>query len=75
MRAQGWYVVCEYTPAGNVVGRQDKYFKMNVLPRDSSKATSAAAGATTQRKMSLELRITLTLMALGTVAVGMGLYT
>ncbi|KAI9931449.1 hypothetical protein MW887_010024 [Aspergillus wentii] len=31
-RAQGWYVVCEYTPAGNVVGDQDHYFKMNVQP-------------------------------------------
>lgn len=31
-RAQGWYVVCEYGPAGNVVGSDDslKYFRMNV---------------------------------------------
>ncbi|PTU23507.1 hypothetical protein P175DRAFT_0522502 [Aspergillus ochraceoroseus IBT 24754] len=34
-RAQGWYVVCEYTPAGNVVGGDkalgDKgFFKLNV---------------------------------------------
>ncbi|KAL4741065.1 CAP domain-containing protein [Aspergillus similis] len=31
-RAQGWYVVCEYMPAGNVVGADDglEYFRMNV---------------------------------------------
>ncbi|OQD83754.1 hypothetical protein PENANT_c015G02585 [Penicillium antarcticum] len=32
-RAQGWYVVCEYTPAGNVVGEHDSYFKKNVVPQ------------------------------------------
>ncbi|CBF89648.1 putative extracellular SCP domain protein Pry1 [Aspergillus nidulans FGSC A4] len=31
-RAQGWYVVCEYMPAGNVVGADDglEYFRVNV---------------------------------------------
>ncbi|KAL4748867.1 CAP domain-containing protein [Aspergillus terricola var. indicus] len=31
-RAQGWYVVCEYMPAGNVVGADDglEYFRANV---------------------------------------------
>ncbi|KAL2852524.1 CAP domain-containing protein [Aspergillus pseudoustus] len=34
-RAQGWYLVCEYIPGGNVVGGGDdenKYFRLNVLP-------------------------------------------
>lgn len=31
-RAQGWYVVCEYAPAGNVVGKGLKSFKANVRP-------------------------------------------
>ncbi|RJE23033.1 hypothetical protein PHISCL_04638 [Aspergillus sclerotialis] len=29
-RAQGWYVVCEYLPAGNVVGRNNALFRDNV---------------------------------------------
>ncbi|KAL4821589.1 CAP domain-containing protein [Aspergillus spinulosporus] len=31
-RAQGWFVVCEYMPAGNVVGGDDRleYFRVNV---------------------------------------------
>ncbi|KAL4907409.1 CAP domain-containing protein [Aspergillus multicolor] len=31
-RAQGWYVVCEYVPGGNVIGAKDKleYFRLNV---------------------------------------------
>ncbi|KAL5052155.1 CAP domain-containing protein [Aspergillus fruticulosus] len=31
-RAQGWYVVCEYMPAGNIVGANDglEYFRVNV---------------------------------------------
>lgn len=31
-RAQGWYVVCEYMPGGNVVGAKDdlEYFRTNV---------------------------------------------
>lgn len=29
-RAQGWYVVCEYWPAGNVVGNQNAFFRVNV---------------------------------------------
>ena len=31
-RAQGWYVVCEYAPAGNIVGKNLKSFKANVRP-------------------------------------------
>ena len=31
-RAQGWYVVCEYAPAGNIVGKNSKSFKANVRP-------------------------------------------
>ncbi|KAJ6087730.1 hypothetical protein N7467_006644 [Penicillium canescens] len=48
-RAQGWYVVCEYTPAGNVVGVHDSYFKKNVLPqvRDRTSSTSTSSSSTT----------------------------
>ncbi|KAJ5793315.1 uncharacterized protein N7503_009293 [Penicillium pulvis] len=42
-RAQGWYVVCEYTPPGNVVGDHDEYFKKNVRPSISSKTNSSAS--------------------------------
>ncbi|RMJ28648.1 hypothetical protein PHISP_00505 [Aspergillus sp. HF37] len=31
-RANGWFVVCEYWPAGNVVGRNKTLFMLNVLP-------------------------------------------
>lgn len=30
--AQGWYVVCEYQPAGNIVGDNNLWFKENVDP-------------------------------------------
>ncbi|KAL5336281.1 hypothetical protein BJX70DRAFT_286897 [Aspergillus crustosus] len=30
-RAQGWYVVCEYVPGGNVVGGNNRWFRENVL--------------------------------------------
>ncbi|KAJ5280594.1 hypothetical protein N7478_005966 [Penicillium angulare] len=47
-RAQGWYVVCEYTPVGNVVGDHDEYFKKNVLPSNPSHTSSTeTASATT----------------------------
>ncbi|KAL4802795.1 CAP domain-containing protein [Aspergillus unguis] len=31
-RAQGWYVVCEYVPGGNIIGARDslEYFRVNV---------------------------------------------
>ncbi|KAL4782522.1 CAP domain-containing protein [Aspergillus varians] len=34
-RPQGWYVVCEYIPGGNVIGAGDdlKYFRLNVQDR------------------------------------------
>lgn len=80
MRAQGWYVVCEYTPAGNVVGRHNKYFRLNVLPRKSSESSSTSAsgsqsirGETAGRRV--DFTVSMTLMALCTVAVGMGMYT
>lgn len=34
-RAQGWYVVCEYAPVGNVMGGDGRWFKMNVRPEGS----------------------------------------
>ncbi|KAJ9488149.1 hypothetical protein VN97_g5157 [Penicillium thymicola] len=109
-RAQGWYVVCEYTPPGNVVGQQNSYFRKNVLPKkapavddssttkssssttsESSSSTSTpepspnAATSTTIRSQSqstggamrfaLDSTLGMMLAALGTVGVGMGLYT
>ena len=79
-RAQGWYVVCEYTPAGNVVGRHNKYFKSNVMPRNLTRTTSSSAptsqpseGATGKTRTDSTIRMML--LALGTVGVGMSLYT
>lgn len=40
-RAQGWYVVCEYTPPGNVVGSHNSYFRKNVLPKKASAVDSS----------------------------------
>ncbi|OQD68089.1 hypothetical protein PENPOL_c003G00162 [Penicillium polonicum] len=109
-RAQGWYVVCEYTPPGNVVGQHDSYFRKNVLPKkapavdDSSSttkssssttsessstsppepsrnaATSTTAGGQSQptggaMRFALDSKLGMMLVALGTVGVGMGLYT
>ncbi|KAJ6164998.1 hypothetical protein N7470_003670 [Penicillium chermesinum] len=91
-RAQGWYVVCEYTPAGNVVGDHNAYFKKNVSPKNtamttSSTTSSASSTATTTAPTSsdqpqggagansLESPFHMMLLALGTVGVGMGLYT
>ncbi|CAG8161571.1 unnamed protein product [Penicillium nalgiovense] len=42
-RAQGWYVVCEYTPPGNVVGSHNSYFRKNVLPKKASAADSSSS--------------------------------
>ncbi|KAJ5676051.1 hypothetical protein N7462_008948 [Penicillium macrosclerotiorum] len=78
-RAQGWYVVCEYTPAGNVVGDRDKYFKLNVKPTSSSQTTSSAStgqstgGGTVKNGVGSTIRTML--LALATVAIGMSLYT
>ncbi|KAJ5924302.1 hypothetical protein N7466_008489 [Penicillium verhagenii] len=44
-RAQGWYVVCEYTPAGNVVGDHDVYFKKNVWPSYSKTGSNSSSSA------------------------------
>lgn len=75
-RAQGWYVVCEYTPAGNVVGEHDKYFKKNVVPKESSSSsTHPSRGSTMSSENGFGFSLRLTLLALGTIAVGMSLYT
>ncbi|KAJ5167671.1 uncharacterized protein N7482_003265 [Penicillium canariense] len=82
MRAQGWYVVCEYTPAGNVVGSHNEYFKRNVKP--NTKASNQATSTTTSKsqptggatiKTGMSSTVWIMLLALGTVAIGMGLYT
>ncbi|KAJ5213982.1 hypothetical protein N7449_001151 [Penicillium cf. viridicatum] len=109
-RAQGWYVVCEYTPPGNVVGQHDSYFRKNVLPKkapavDDSPSTTKSSSSTTSEssststpepspnaatsttawsqsqptggaiKFALDSKLGMMLVALGTVGVGMGLYT
>jgi hypothetical protein len=58
-RAQGWYVVCEYSPAGNVMGSsrsfggEKGYFKVNVqsastysgpYPTDSGRPPASTTG-------------------------------
>lgn len=81
-RAQGWYVVCEYSPAGNVVGMHDKYFKLNVKEGSSSQTSSATTTASTSQptggasmKLATESQLCLAILSLVTVAVGMNLYT
>ncbi|KAJ5115323.1 hypothetical protein NUU61_001082 [Penicillium alfredii] len=86
-RAQGWYVVCEYTPAGNVVGRHDKFFKLNVKARTVSETSAASTpsiastGSGVQPtggarvRVGVDSTVGVMLLALGTVGVGMGLYT
>ncbi|KAJ5143255.1 SCP-like extracellular protein [Penicillium bovifimosum] len=46
LRAQGWYVVCEYSPPGNVVGQNNLYFRRNVLPSIGSEVLGAALTTT-----------------------------
>lgn len=70
-RAQGWYVVCEYAPAGNVVGRHDKYFRLNVKQGNSS-SSEPTGGAS--MKSAMESKTSLLVLALITVAIGMSLY-
>ncbi|KAJ5584714.1 uncharacterized protein N7459_004514 [Penicillium hispanicum] len=80
-RAQGWYVVCEYTPAGNVVGQSNKYFKLNVLPANTSQATASTTASTSQPSGGAtvghraDFTVRMMLLALGTVGLGMSLYT
>ncbi|KAJ5761195.1 hypothetical protein N7520_008351 [Penicillium odoratum] len=83
-RAQGWYVVCEYTPAGNVVGDHDSYFKKNVLPSKSSKTSSnssATESASTNRPNGSANRhgvgsmADMVWLAIVVVRIGMSLYT
>lgn len=51
-KTPGYYVVCEYYPAGNVVGDNNAYFKANVLkqvlgePTDTVESGVSGTGAT-----------------------------
>lgn len=80
-RAQGWYVVCEYTPAGNVVGQSNKYFKLNVLPANNSQSTTSTTASANQPSgeaptgHGVDFTMRMILVALGTVGLGMTLYT
>ncbi|CAG8935774.1 unnamed protein product [Penicillium salamii] len=55
-RAQGWYLVCEYQPPGNVVGADNKWFKKNVLPqkkpKESATSTTTVAKPTANATMT-----------------------
>lgn len=48
-RANGWYIVCEYLPQGNLImaGRENALFIQNVLPESSSSSSSTFASPTT----------------------------
>lgn len=54
----GYYVVCEYYPAGNVVGDNNRYFKDNVLqqtegePTDSVESGISATSSSTTSSTS-----------------------
>ncbi|KAJ5171230.1 Allergen V5/Tpx-1-related protein [Penicillium coprophilum] len=56
-RAQGWYVVCEYTPPGNVVGLHDSYFRKNVLPKKAPvvESSSSTSSSTTSESSSTSM--------------------
>ncbi|KAH6671087.1 CAP domain-containing protein [Halenospora varia] len=43
-KTPGWYVVCEYFPAGNVVGANGQYFKDNVAKISQGKLTDTVEG-------------------------------
>ncbi|KAJ6093517.1 hypothetical protein N7486_008806 [Penicillium sp. IBT 16267x] len=87
-RAQGWYVVCEYMPPGNVVGDHDEYFKKNVWPSisktnsngsttGSSSTTGTASTATSQPSggamMQNSVESTVRIMFLALGVVGVGM--
>lgn len=81
-RAQGWYVVCEYTPAGNVVGNHNEYFKKNVKPVDKSPPSTTSATTSKSQptggagmKIGMDSMTWTMLLALGTFAIGTSLYT
>lgn len=46
-RAQGWYLVCEYQPAGNIYSNGTKLFKKNVMPRKVSKTSKTSTSTST----------------------------
>ncbi|KAJ5820433.1 secretion pathway protein Sls2/Rcy1 [Penicillium riverlandense] len=62
--AQGWYVVCEYQPGGNVVGEHNEFFRKNVRAANSSMTTTSPGTRPT----------VVALLLLGTVGIGFGLY-
>ncbi|KAJ5542869.1 hypothetical protein N7535_005292 [Penicillium sp. DV-2018c] len=61
-RAQGWYVVCEYSPPGNVVGADNLYFKRNVSPQVSGPDILGSA-LTTALSLSSPLEVSVTSVA------------
>ncbi|KAJ6028770.1 hypothetical protein N7540_004346 [Penicillium herquei] len=88
-RAQGWYVVCEYTPVGNVVGDHDAYFKKNVLPSSSSNSTGSNTSTSTSGSSTASTthssngcaniqpsmgRIRTMLLSLIIIGIGIGIY-
>lgn len=44
-KASGWYVVCEYYPAGNIVGDHNEYFRENVLPVGGGSNSTNSTGS------------------------------
>ncbi|KAI2793346.1 hypothetical protein POX_b03400 [Penicillium oxalicum] len=82
-RAQGWFVVCEYKPPGNIVGEDDKYFKENVKPANQSSASAsttasdsqATGGTMAKAAGSPRSWIWTTLVAWTVIVVGMSLYS
>lgn len=53
-RAQGWYLVCEYQPPGNVYGDNNKSFMKNVLPEKKAPASSTTTASSTTSTISAE---------------------
>ncbi|KAJ5493439.1 hypothetical protein N7539_002185 [Penicillium diatomitis] len=83
-RAQGWYVVCEYKPPGNIVGDNNKYFKENVKPANGSTSPSSSTSASGSQETGGAMAWTATstrsllwstVVAITTVMIGTNLYS
>ncbi|KAJ5357686.1 hypothetical protein N7541_004844 [Penicillium brevicompactum] len=76
-RAQGWYLVCEYEPYGNIYGDNNKSFKKNVLPQKvetttTASSTSTAVGAEPSKNAATSTTSPLSLHTGGAFKAGLG---
>lgn len=67
----GWYVVCEYWPPGNVVGDENRYFKENVAEITKGKLGDTVEGGVGSDAVGLDSRRTIWSVFVVVVAVGL----